>query len=126
MAVTRTDVIERFPGIGGDLSNEVLDSLVAVANQISSTGREVALYCAAHIITLEKQAVTNIDGGLGEIGSENIGGKGQSYRTISETGRDVYFATTHYGRTFLMLEKASPRRAIGVMVPRSSYFQRTY
>ena len=111
---TASQVRERFPEFTpSGFPDAVVDQAIATAYRISDADHESTLWCAAHLLaTLESQAA-RMDGGAGEITSESTGPRMTSYRTQADTGREVFFSTSPYGRTFLTLEGRSARRAAG-------------
>ena len=89
------------------------------AKRLSIVSPEAALYCTAHLLTLWKNESRDeggnpaIDGGSGVVVSETIGPRSVAYATPS--GRKFY-ERTYYGRMFLELSNASPRRNLPMFI----------
>ena len=87
--------------------------------------RELATYyLMAHLLVLARAEGNQADGGAGVITDEQIGPKTTSYQNMTVDQRDVFFATTPYGRRFLVLERKTPRFGVGASVVRSGRAQR--
>lgn len=92
----------------------------ALKNAILVAGacEQAMLYLAAHFLALKgtDPGVAGVDGGFGEVQSESIGAKSVSYKTMADKGKDTYYATTPYGRQFLVLRAACVPRVFSVRV----------
>ena len=74
------------------------------------------LLCAAHLVALSAEAVAGSTP-AGEITKDEGGPLKVTYAGIKDQ-RDhaQFFGRTHYGRRFMIIEKRSPRFAIGAKV----------
>ena len=117
-APTLEDFRARFPEL-----SSTADALVEVtiddARDIHDRRSLATLYCAAHLIALIPEQTGQVDGGSGVVASEGIGPQRVSYITQAtgdDNARKAFFATTFYGRRFLLEEGRNPRTAIGATV----------
>ena len=99
-----------------DTPDATVERALLIVQEIHSRSKLAAVYCAAHILTLEADDTDQPDGGHGEISSETIGPSETTYVTQAEQGREAFFTTTLYGRTFLTLEKRNPEHAFSARV----------
>ena len=107
---------QQFPELDSSTaSDDAVGLALAVAKQIHNTRPLATLYCTAHLVTLETQRAAGTLPG-GEVVQERAGSLWAQYRTQAQDGPDVFFASTVYGRHFLILEARSPRHAIGAIV----------
>ena len=122
--VTLSGFRERFSAFSGRDDGEVqlaLDEALLLHDvRVLAT-----YYCAAHLLSLAGEEGALPDGGAGIIASEQIGPKRIEFLNMAGAGknmngreRDVFFATTPYGRRFLALERRTPRTSIGATVAR--------
>jgi len=79
---------------------------IRVAQALHSLRALATLYCAAHLLVID-DGIEQPDGGHGEVISQKVGELSTGYMPQSEEGRESFFATSSYGRTFLTLEKRS-------------------
>lgn len=119
--VSIADLRERFPEftealyVDARVQNAIRD-MERVAGRL---GAEAQLYCVAHWLTLEGEKSTDDDGrpvpdgGSGVVTMERIGPRSVSYATPD--GRKFY-ERTYYGRSFLEMARASPRRMLPVVI----------
>lgn len=111
--LSATDLRERFPEFAAaTFSDAHLSQALRTAKEISSVSSEATLYCAAHILTLRADEAAKQDGGSGIVAQERIGPKWTMYRTQARQERDVFFATSSYGRMVLTLESRNPKRVL--------------
>ena len=122
--VTLSGFRERFGAFSGRDDGEVqlaLDEALLLHDvRVLAT-----YYCAAHLLALGAEEGSVPDGGAGIIAGEQIGPKRIDYLNMAGSSnkqagseRDVFFATTPYGRRFLALERRTPRTSIGALVAR--------
>ena len=113
--VTAAQFKARFPELVTGLSDLNITGYITLACELSAVSKNAILYLAAHLYVLEKEeGAGEIDGGSGEITAETMGRKIYQYKTMAESGRDVFYTRTMYGRTFLALERRSPKRTLGM------------
>ena len=99
----------------------VITARIAEARQIHAVRKPATLYLTAHLIAIDAENTGEPDGGSGVVTSEKIGPRQVAYATQAggterSKARRAFFATTSYGRRFLMLADTSPRAAIGARV----------
>ena len=84
----------------------VVAEWLGVAREIHSLSTRATLYLAAHLLTLDQaEPNSEVKDNAGVLTSEGVGPKRAAYLTQAESERDVFFARTKYGRTFLTLER---------------------
>ena len=111
---------QRFPEFS-EVENQPVENAVEEAALLHTALPLATLYCAAHLLALNKLQSDAVVSG-GEIVSENSGPVGAQYVSQAEAmsagagSRDAFYTSTNYGRRFLALEKRSPGAAIGAMV----------
>lgn len=115
MALTPNAFKTQFPEFNG-LADGTINAVLKEAKLYHSVRELATLFCAAHLHTLNVREGAALDGGSGLVESEQIGPKRMTFKNQAETNRDVFFATTTYGRRFLALEKRTPRFVIGAKV----------
>ena len=106
---------EPFNALGDSQINRALTEALLIHDK----NPLATLYCAAHLLALDADSPTTLaaDGGAGVITQERIGPKSLTYKTqVNGRARDAFFATSKYGRRFLLLEQRTPRSGIGAMV----------
>ena len=115
--LTVADVRARFSEFGAAAFPAALVSdLIAEAYSITDVSREATLYCVAHLLSLEEQNHARPDGGSGEVVTETTGPFTANFRSQADSGRDVFFSTTPYGRRVMTLERRSPKAVMGILV----------
>lgn len=114
MTATLAKFRERFPTFDST-EDSVVELALEEALMIHAVRPLATLYCAAHLVELLR--LTN-DGQAppGETLFMRAGSFFTQFKTQASEGPDVFFTRTEYGRHFLILEKRSPRRAIGAIV----------
>ena len=91
----------------------VIANAITTAYAMHSQVRLATLYLAAHLVVLTAEDTGKPDGGSGEITSEtSVGGKMVMYMQMAESGREIFYTRTSYGRTFITLERRSARRGM--------------
>lgn len=95
---------EDFPEFS-DVSDSEVERWLETAREIHSLSETATLHLAAHLLALSQEDSGGVDDGAGVVTAESIGPKSVSYRTQAESGQDVFFERTRYGRTFLVLER---------------------
>lgn len=109
------DFAAAFPEFSVDSSD--VQGALDTACAIHSFKPLATLYLAAHLLVLASEDQAGPDGGSGEVTSEtSVGNKLTQYKAMAETGGEVFFTRTSYGRTFLTLEKRTARHGLSVMV----------
>ena len=104
--ITVSDVRTAFPELdSATYPDASVAAAINVARSIAAATTEIWLHCTAHLLTLPRQA--KVDGGAGEITGAGLGPQQNQYKTMADTGRDVFFTTTPYGRLVLALEERS-------------------
>ena len=100
----------------------LIEARISEARQIHAVRKLATLYLTAHLIAVDAENTGKPDGGSGVVTSEKIGPRTVNYATQAGGGREgtdkrrAFFATTSYGRRFLVLADTSPRAAIGARV----------
>ena len=120
-SVTVTALRERFTEFTEALypDAQVENAINDMERVAGRLGLEAQLYCTAHWLTLEGEKSVDADGrpvpdgGSGVVVSERIGPRSVSY--ASPDGRKFY-ERTYYGRAFLELSRASPRRMLPTVI----------
>ena len=90
------------------VDDAVVQTLIDEAYRITDVNPDATLYCVAHLLALEEEHTGKPDGGSGVIMGESIGPRSVTYRTQAQTEREVFFATTSYGRRVLAIEARTP------------------
>lgn len=98
-----------------NFSDAVVEKAIDLAFAFNAHTQTGVRYAAAHILTVEMQSSVQ-DGGSGEVTLSMLGAKQVQMMPQAESGRESYFTSTHYGRTFLTLEKRNVRRPFAVML----------
>ena len=98
-----------------------VEARIKEARLIHAVRKLATLYLTAHLIAIDAENTGEPDGGSGVVTSEKIGPRQVDYATQAggterSKARRAFFATTSYGRRFLMLADTSPRAAIGARV----------
>ena len=117
-APTAAAIKAKFPEFA-TLDDSAIEAAAATALELSTVSPTATVYLTAHLLTLQADAEERegkVDGGLGEVKSEREGQKQVTYVTQSAEAGDSFYATTHYGRTFLALERRAPSKRIAVAV----------
>ena len=119
--ITPATVRTKFPECfaagkpGENLTDTDLEALIVEAYGLTDITYFATLYCIAHFITLEEEALGWQDGGSDVISSENLGGRSVSYQVQTTENRDGFFASSPYGRKVLQYERRAPRSALSAM-----------
>lgn len=118
--LTVADFRDRFDAFAvADYPDNQVGFSLTEAKRLSIVSPEATLYCTAHLLTLWKNEAVDcdgnpaIDGGSGVVISETIGPRAVAY--AGPDGRKFY-ERTYYGRMFLELSSASPRRKLPVFI----------
>ena len=113
-APTITAVRAKFPELtAAAYSDALVQSAIETSTALYALGTIARLYLVAHLAVIAKAEYDDgaLDGGSGVIKSEQIGPRLVSYVTQSVDGTgDAFYERTSYGRTYLELRKASPKR----------------
>ena len=126
MARTITATIEdfrnEFPEFHGLLDSKI-DMLLRRARRLHTATKAGTLYAAAHLYTLDNASkdgdgsMATADGGLGVITKETIGPKSVEYSTTAgDDARKVFWATSPYGREFMVIEQRNVRQGFGILI----------
>ena len=124
MVVTLSGFRTRFPEFADAIGagNRRTDAQITLAldegriiHAVTDLG---TLYAAAHLLVLDDEETGQVDGGSGLVKSEKLGPQEVDFQTQALTAREVFYATTSYGRKLLALEARIPRlvvtaRAVG-------------
>lgn len=87
----------------------LINAAIATAYALTDVSAEATKHCVAHLLALHQQQVAEADGGAGEITAERTGPTMRQFMTQAESGREVFFTSTAYGRSCLALEKRTPK-----------------
>ena len=110
--IAAASVRARFPELlVTSYPDPVLEQAARLAMRLDSTGEEAALHLAAHLaVYWTMHNTAEPDGGSGVIRHESTGPFNQSFATMVSSGMDdVFFETTSYGRTYLVIRNRTPR-----------------
>ena len=109
MTVDLTTFRTRFPQFD-PISDETAQWAIDDAEVIAARTDRMWLFCAAHIVALEKDVTDEADGGQGEVTEEQIGERRVKYLSMARWGEPtgVWLTQTVYGRRVLMMAKTSP------------------
>ena len=113
--LTVADFRAKFPEFVGT-ADAAVSTLITEAYGITDVARSATLYCIAHLAALEAESTAKLDGGSGVVKSETIGPRKVEYMTQAKTEREVFFATTAYGRRVLRIESRTPKSVMSVAV----------
>ena len=112
---------EQFPEfVAADYPDATVERFIEVAAFIHNVRQIAHLYLTAHLLKLEDGR----DAGAAassEVQSEGAGPLRVTYKTQAEDGDEAFYTRTEYGRTFLTMEKRTPRAIIGAVVPRAKW-----
>lgn len=112
--ITLADFRARFSEFSG-LADARASELITEAYTLSDVTRDATMYCIAHLAALEAELTGALDGGSGVVKSEWLGPQRVTYETQAANEREVFFATTAYGRRVLALEGRTPKGTISVV-----------
>lgn len=102
----------QFPELSEQIHPDAaVERALAEAAQIHSVNDLATLYVTAHLLAQPASA-----GQRGEIVESKVGPATSKYRPQAESGWEAFFTSTSYGRRFLILERRTPRTAIGARV----------
>ena len=111
------DFREMFPEFGvADYTDDVVVGWIETARAIHALSDRALIWCAAHLLALDRDEGRETDGGAGIIQSESIGPMRLTFQTQAKDQREVFFSRTSYGRMFLQLEHRTPAMAMAVRV----------
>ena len=112
MAATLASFRERFPEFS-ESSDANVDLAISDALLIHRATARGTLFLAAHRLALKAEATSKADGGSGIVSSETIGPDKVDYETQADGDPErVYFASTYYGREFMLIESRTPRLVV--------------
>ncbi|MBF2753949.1 MAG: DUF4054 domain-containing protein [Gammaproteobacteria bacterium AqS3] len=118
----RSEFPEFPPAVISDVD---VDKFLRRAKRFHTATKAGSLYAAAHLYCLDQaskgegQAENQgrTDGGMGVITKETIGPKSVEYMTTAgDNPRKVFWATTPYGREFMVIEQRNVRQGFGIIV----------
>ena len=92
-------------------TDEDVDAALEFAKHIHTVRPLATLYLAAHALSLAASAQIG-----GEVIEDQVGAIRSKYMAQAQSGDEVFYTRTEYGRRFLVLEKRTPRVAIGAVV----------
>lgn len=109
-----------FPGAFPNVSDALLQRTINESTLLHNASLEATYYLIAHLLALQSEMSDEPDGGAGVVVKETIGPKTVDYSTLAgdfqSDSYNSFFATTGYGRMFLILERRTPRSTISAMV----------
>ena len=111
---TAADFKIQFPEFRAE-QDDAVTAMLDLAASVNAQSTNLISYLTAHLLTVAS-ADGKMDGGSGEVTMDGIGPRQVSYRTMAETGDEVFFTRSSYGRMYLMLAKRNPNRTISVKV----------
>ena len=112
---TLTEFKTRFPEL--DHPDDTIEEALTEAVLIHSLDDTITGYVAAHLLAIRPDRTGTADGGSGEVKAERIGPRRVEYATMAKDGRrDVFFATSSYGRMVLTLEDRHPQLVIASVI----------
>ena len=116
-AITASEFRASFPEFSESGYPDLLvERWIGVARRIHDLSTDGVGFVTAHLLALDRQDTSTPDGGRGEVTGESLGPKSLQYRTQADSGREVFFTRTSYGRLFLTLEKRTPARVISARI----------
>ena len=116
MVATVAGFRQQFPEFpASSIDDDAVERWLAVAKTIHATRETCTLYCAAHLIELERLRAAGTPA-RGETTMQRAGSITSVYKAQADTDGDAYFTRTEYGRTYLILEKRTPRRTVSAIV----------
>ncbi len=86
-----------------------MEAALEEAPLLTNVSVAATVYCAAHLVALLEEQTGHPDGGAGVIQEEQIGPRRVVYMELAETEREIFFASTTYGRRMMALESRTPR-----------------
>ena len=93
-----------------------LAPILAAAYQIHALEPYLTKLLAAHLATLDAEAVSEADYGSGEIKHEEAGPRKVDYVTMARDGGEAFYTRSSYGRMFLAMENRMPAKRISARV----------
>ena len=91
-----------FPELDEKVTDQGIKNADRVARELVHGTQEQLLWATAHLSVVQDTDL------IGDVKSMTIGGITKSFMTISKRNRDVFWATTHYGRVYLTLVRQTP------------------
>lgn len=90
----------------------------ALAVEMTALSNRAVLAVTAHILALKEMRTAEADGGAGEVKTQGTGPHTNEFVTLASAKErgDTWFATSAYGREFVMLKRTSPKRLFSVRV----------
>lgn len=118
MAVTVSGFRARFGDRFSDETDDDIEAALETAVLIHALNDTATAYLAAHLLVTDlPDAAEAHDGGSGVVQSERIGPRTISYvNMVADGERKAWFATSEYGRRFLILEDRTPSFLIAARV----------
>ncbi len=112
-----TDFRSAFPEFSAT-EDALVTAAINTAYGMHSAKRLATLALTAHLlVVMNEDDISEPDGGSGEVtGETSVGNKISQYRVMADSGPEVFFTRTSYGRAFLTLEKRTARRGISAIV----------
>lgn len=104
-----SDFRKTFPELDESVTNSDIRQASTVADDIVPGTKKQYLWAVAHLTQIKDSDVT------GDTTSVNVGGVSRGYKTISKTHTEVFWSTTHYGRTYLTLVRQTPQTGVGLV-----------
>lgn len=106
-----------YPEFTAQVANdESIAEAGATAVLLTALSDRLVIAAAAHLLALRDLRTGKADGGAGEVSLDTTGPKTQQFVTMAGEGSrdDSWWATTVYGREYLMLRNQNPRRIMSM------------
>ena len=114
---TATALRTQYPEFTESVATDAeIDRAGALAVELTALSALAVLAVTAHILALKGLRQARPDGGAGEVMMEQTGPHSNQFVTLSDakTRGDSWYATTPYGREFVLLKRSSPARLFSV------------
>ena len=121
VTATVDDFRAEFPEFAA-VDTATIEANLRRAKRIHTATKAGTIYAAAHLYSLDKASKevaepAQADGGFGVIKKETIGPKSVEYSTTAgDESRKVFWATTPYGREFMLIEQRNVRQGFGMLI----------
>ena len=112
---TRAGFRTAFPEFSGT-EDAAVDRWLARARLRHDVVEQLTYMLTAHLLTLDAQEDREDVGGSGELITEQVGQQLATYQPHAKRAGEEFYTRTSYGRLFLELERAVPRKAYSSFV----------
>ena len=99
------------------VTDEKVTRFLEEARLIHAIRETATLYCAAHLVVLDRdEGAYTVDGGAGLVEGETVGPGMTTFKSQAKDEQETFFARSSYGRMFLTLERRTPEKIMSMRV----------